>query len=220
MSSVRQDDVIECDRNDETTHQRGESSQGVLTLWGHTGSWLGRSAVCYTSPGFDTEFPVSATVEARPFLLSEARDRIGETLAVSDWVFIDQTQVNVFGEVTRWRTPGHCEPETAKQGPYGGTLIHGFHMVALLSHFFKDAGLFPADGERPLNYGLDRVRVLKPVVIGDGVHLRSHISLLDATDKGRGEVLLKSCHQVEARGVEGRVLYAEYLTYWFPKKLS
>ncbi len=159
---------------------------------------------------------MATSLETRPFRLSEARDRIGEPLAVSDWVFIDQTQVNVFGEVTRWRTPGHCEPETASKGPYGGTIIHGFHMVALLSHFFRDAGLFPLDGERPLNYGLDKVRVLKPVVIGDGVHLRSHISLLDATDKGRGEVLLKSCHQIEARGVEGRVLYAEYLTYWFP----
>jgi acyl dehydratase len=153
----------------------------------------------------------------RPFLLSQARERIGEKLGVSDWVFIDQTQVNVFGEVTRWRTPGHCEPEIAKQGPYGGTLIHGFHMLSLMSHFFKDAGLFPADGDRPLNYGVDKVRVLQPVVIGDGVRLRSHISLLDVTEKKPGEYLLKACHEVEAQGVEGPVLYAEYLTYWFAK---
>ena len=26
----------------------------------------------------------------------------------SAWVFIDQTQ-SILGEVTRWRTPGHCE---------------------------------------------------------------------------------------------------------------
>jgi len=161
---------------------------------------------------------MTTTTAARPFLLADASERIGEQLGVSDWVSIDQIQVNVFGEVTRWRTPGHCEPEYARKGPYGGTLMHGFHMVALLSHFFKDAGLFPEDGTRPLNYGLDKVRVLKPVVIGDGVRLRSHISLLDVTDKGRGEYLLKTCHQVEAEGTEGRVLYAEYLTYWHPKR--
>lgn len=153
----------------------------------------------------------------RPFLLSEASERIGEKLGVSDWVCIDQIQVNVFGEVTRWHTPGHCDPEYAKKGPYGGTLMHGFHMVALLSDFFRTAGLFPKDGARPLNYGLDKVRVLQPVVIGDGVRLRSHISLLDATDKGNGESLIKTCHEVEVQGVEDRVLYAEYLTYWFPK---
>ncbi len=153
----------------------------------------------------------------RPFLLAEAHERIGQKLGISDWVFIDQTQVNIFGEVTRWRTPGHCEPEIARQGPHGGTLLHGFHIVSLLSHFFKDAGLFPIDGAHPLNYGLDKVRVLQPVVIGDGVRLRSHISLLDVTDKGSGEYLLKACHEVEVEGVEGPVLYAEYLIYWFPK---
>jgi acyl dehydratase len=154
---------------------------------------------------------------SEPFLLSTARDRIGEKLGVSDWVSIDQIQVNVFGEVTRWRTPGHCEPEYAKTTRYGGTLMHGFHMVSLLSHFYRDSGLWPEDGCNPLNYGLDKVRVLQPVVIGDGVRLRSHISLMDVAPKPNGEYLLKTCHELEADGVDGRVLYAEYLTYWFPK---
>ena len=152
-----------------------------------------------------------------PFLLSTAHERLGDKLGVSDWVFIDQVQVNVFGEVTRWRTPGHCDPEYAKTTRYGGTLIHGFHMVALLSHFYRDAQLWPQDGQNPLNYGLDKVRVLQPVVIGEGVRLRSHISLMDVTAKGRGEYLVKTCHEIEADGMADRVLYAEYLTYWFPK---
>ena len=49
---------------------------------------------------------MSSLTADRPFLLAKARERIGEKLGVSNWVFIDQTQVNVFGEVTRWRTPG------------------------------------------------------------------------------------------------------------------
>ena len=153
----------------------------------------------------------------KPFRLTQAKELIGQPLGVSDWEFIDQVQVNVFGEVTRWRTPGHCDPEYAKTTPYGGTLIHGFHMVAMLSHFYRDAGLWPEDGAKPLNYGLNKVRVLQPVIIGDGVRLRSHMSLLDAQDKGNGEYLLNICHEIEAEGVEGRVLYAEYLTYWFPQ---
>ncbi len=153
-----------------------------------------------------------------PFLLSTARERIGEHLGTSNWVAIDQVQVNVFGEVTRWRTPGHCDPEYARTTPYGGTLMHGFHMVSLLSHFYRDSGLWPEDGRNPLNYGLDKVRVLKPVIIGDGIRLRSHITLLDATDKHHGEWLLKTRHEIEVDGVEDRVLYAEYLTYWYPKQ--
>lgn len=155
---------------------------------------------------------------AEAFLLARAASRIGEKVGVSEWVEIDQIQVNVFGEVTRWRTPGHCDPEYAKKGPYGGTLIHGFHMLALLSHFNRSAGVWPEDGSHPLNYGLDRVRVLKPVVIGEGVRLRSHITLLAATDKGNGEQLLKTAHEVEQNGMSEPVLYAEYLNYWFPRK--
>ena len=98
-----------------------------------------------------------------PFTLATAESRVGEQLGVSDWVFIDQVQVNVFGEVTRWRTPGHCDPEYARTTRYGGTLMHGFHIVSLLSHFYKDAELWPQDGGYPPNYGLDKVRVLQPV---------------------------------------------------------
>jgi len=157
-------------------------------------------------------------MRGEPFLLANAHEHIGENLGVSDWVFIDQVQVNVFGEVTRWRTPGHCDPNYAKKGPYGGTIIHGFHMMSLLSHFYRDVGLWPEDGQNPLNYGLDKVRVLKPVVIGDGVRLRSHISLLDVQDKGKGEYLMKTCHEIEVYDMPDRALYAEYLTYWFPRK--
>lgn len=107
----------------------------------------------------------STIVMSEPFLLRTAADRVGEHLGISDWVFIDQIQVNVFGEVTRWRTPGHCDPDYMKSSRYGGTLMHGFHMVS----------------------------------------------------KPEGEYLLKTAHEIEAHGVEGRVLYAEYLTYWFPK---
>ncbi len=154
----------------------------------------------------------------KPFLLTNADEWIGEKIGVSEWVDIDQVQVNVFGEVSRWHKPGHCDPESAKDGPYGGTLIHGFHMVSLLSYFCESSGLRPQDGSHSLNYGLDKVRVLKPVVIGDGVRLRSHVSILEVTEKPDGQRLIKSKHEVEQAGKDEPVLYAEYLSYWFPKK--
>jgi acyl dehydratase len=150
----------------------------------------------------------------KPFMLAAAEQQVGQALGISPWVFIDQVQVNVFAEVTRWRTPGHCDPEHAKTTPYGGTLLHGFHAIALLSHFYKSSQLWPEDGRNPLNYGLDKVRILKPIIIGDGVRLRSHITLLDAQRKAAGDMLLKTRHDIEADGVDGFVIYAEYLTYW------
>ena len=156
-------------------------------------------------------------MNATPSLeLATAQKRIGEELGVSPWVAIDQVKVNVFGEVTHWRTLGHCDPEYAETTPYGGTLMHGFHGVGLLSHFFKSAGLWPIDACDPLNYGLDKVRILKPIIIGEGLRLRSRIHLMEVTPKGNGEYLLKVSHHVEVEGAAEPVVYAEYLTYWHP----
>ena len=35
-------------------------------------------------------------------LLSNVHEHIGQEVAVTDWVALDQMQVNIFGEVTRW----------------------------------------------------------------------------------------------------------------------
>ena len=71
-----------------------------------------------------------------------------------------------------------------------------------------------------MNYGLDKVRILKPMVIGDGIRLRSHMTLLEAVPKARSEYLLKVAHDIEVEGIEGSAVYAEYLTYWHPKKTA
>ncbi len=151
------------------------------------------------------------------FSLANAQAAVGKVIGTSDWVFIDQVQVNVFGEVSRWHNAGHCDPVAARSGPFGGTLVHGFHMLSLLSYFVENVGLRPVDGAHSLNYGLDKARVLQPVLIGDGVRVRSRVSLLDAVEKGRGEMLLKTGHEMEADNADGTVLYAEYLNYWYPK---
>ena len=131
------------------------------------------------------------------FTLAGSEGLVGKKLGISPWVFIDQTQVNVFAAVTRWRTPGHCDPEYASKTKYGGTLIHGFHVISLLSHFYKSAELWPEDGQDPLNYGVDKVRILKPIIIGDGVRLRSHISLIEVIPKKGNDMLVKTKHEIE-----------------------
>ena len=148
------------------------------------------------------------------FTLAGSEVLVGKRLGISPWVFIDQTQVNVFAEVTRWRTPGHCDPEYASNTKYGGTLIHGFHVISLLSHFYKSAELWPEDGQDPLNYGVDKVRILKPIIIGDGVRLRSHISLIEVVPKRGDDMLVKTKHEIEVQNIVGFAIYAEYLTYW------
>ena len=67
------------------------------------------------------------------------------------------------------------------------------------------------------HYGLDKVRVLKPVTIGDGVRIRDRIGLIDVVDKGEGRKLCKTSHLIEAEGEADPAFYAEFLAYWYPK---
>ena len=151
-------------------------------------------------------------------LLSNVHEYVGQEVSVTDWVDIDQMQVNIFGEITRWAKRGHCDPEWAKDNsPYGGTLVHGFLMVSLVTHFLELGGFLYPDGKNPLNYGMDKVRILSPVVIGDGVRLRDRISVMDVQDKAEGSRLIKTAHQVEAQGSDRPAAYVEYLNLWRPR---
>ena len=150
------------------------------------------------------------------YTFENAHTFVGRELAVSDWVFIDQDQVDRFGDVTRWATWMHVDTErSARESPYGGTIVHGFLMVSLITHFMEMANVRPAGMAYALNYGLDKVRILEPVVVGDGVKLRDRISLIDITDRGEGQRLFKTGHTIEVAGREKPAVYAEYLSYVF-----
>jgi len=151
-------------------------------------------------------------------LLANAHEFIGQEIGVTDWVHIDQMQVNIFGEVTRWPTWMHCDQERARrESPYGDTIMHGFFYVSLLTRFEESGGLDPADGDYFLNYGLNKFRVLRPVTIGDGLRLRSRVTLKCVEDKGEAKKLCTTAHSIEVEGAEDPAAYAEFLSYWYPK---
>jgi acyl dehydratase len=148
-------------------------------------------------------------------LLRDLHQQVGKEVAITDWVSLDQMQVNIFGEITRWPKRGHNDPEWAKENsPYGGTLVHGFFIVSLVTHFLELGGLWYPDGKHPLNYGSDKVRILSPVLIGDGVQLRDRIAIMAVSDKGHGKRLIKTSHHIEAQGVARPAAYVEYLNLW------
>jgi acyl dehydratase len=152
-------------------------------------------------------------------LLANAHEFVGQEIGLTDWIDVDQMQINVFGEVTRWRTWMHCDVERSKrESPYGGTIVHGFYYVSLLTYFTETGGMDPPDGDYHLNYGLDKVRVLNPVTIGDGVRLRDRIGLLNVVDKGEGRKLCTTSHLFEVEGEAEPAAYAEFLCYWYPKQ--
>jgi len=152
------------------------------------------------------------------FTIADATEWIGREMVLSDWLEIDQEKVTAFGELTNHLHWLHLDvPRSEREGPYGGTIAQGFLMLNFILHFIEQTGLRPSDSVFNLNYGFDRVRFVKPVVVKDGFRLRDRISMLDATNRDDGRCLMKTAHEMEIEGEDDIAVYAEWLTLWVPK---
>ena len=65
---------------------------------------------------------------------------------------------------------------------------------------------------------MDKVRILQPVKVGDGVKLRDRINVLKVIDKPDGCKLCTTSHQIEIEGETRPAAYIEYLNFWQPAK--
>ncbi|WP_417513988.1 MaoC family dehydratase [Minwuia sp.] len=149
--------------------------------------------------------------------IADFTNLVGKEFGVSDWVTIDQERVTMFGVATEHRHWLHLDPERAvRDGPYGGTLAHGFLVTSLLSHFLDNVRMRPADAAFGLNYGFEKVRYLAPLVVGDDVRVRDRITILDATWRSGGRLMVKTGNRFEQEGKPDPVAYAEWMLLWVP----
>jgi len=84
---------------------------------------------------------------------------------ISDWMLITQDVVNRFAEVTGDRQWIHTDPE---RGP---TMAHGFLTLSLFSTLLRQTAQIE-DVRMAVNYGLDRVRFIAPVMVGSRIRGR------------------------------------------------
>ncbi|MBT8218084.1 MAG: MaoC family dehydratase [Acidimicrobiia bacterium] len=134
---------------------------------------------------------------------------VGEELGTSEWFTIDQDRINAFAEVTVDHQFIHIDRERAAATPLGGTIAHGFLTLSLVTHLTSQIGVMPENMVMVFNYGLDRLRFVNPVRAGSRV--RAHTKLLDVTDKGPGQLLIKTGVTVEIDGEDKPALVAETL---------
>ncbi len=129
-------------------------------------------------------------------------------LGASSWRRIEQRHIDLFAEATGDHQWIHVDPEMAAQGPFGGTIAHGYLTLSMLPALMSEV-LNVAGARMGINYGIDRVRFTAPVPSGSEVRL--HARLLSSERRGEG-VLYRLGVQVEIRGHEkpacvGEVLY-------------
>ena len=132
---------------------------------------------------------------------------------MSSWLTIDQPRIDEFADATEDRQFIHTDPEAAAQTPFGGTIAHGFLSLSMLSRMAAEGMLVPDNVKMAVNYGLDRVRFIKPV--RSGKRIRGRFRLDSVEEKAPGQLLLRHTVTVEIEGEEKPALTAEWLGLLF-----
>ncbi len=93
--------------------------------------------------------------------------QIGESLTTARRTITDE-DVHAFGHLTGDMFYMHFDDEAAKASPFGQRIAHGYLVLS------DAAGLFvvPEPGPVLANYGLDTLRFVKPVAIGDSIQVQ------------------------------------------------
>ncbi len=108
---------------------------------------------------------------------------VGTELGTTDWVEITQQQVDTFADATGDHQWIHVDRQRAKDGPFGGTIAHGYLTLSLAPMFLAEVVRVKELAE-VLNYGVNKVRFPAPVPVGSRV--RAVITLTGPTERAGG----------------------------------
>ncbi len=145
--------------------------------------------------------------------LTELAAAAGQPIATTDWLTINQAQINQFADATHDHQWIHIDPERARQSPFGTTIAHGFLTLSLLPALFASA--LTVKGVRMgLNYGLNKVRFPSPVPVNSQV--RGHIKLVSADSVDNGGFQFVWEVQIERESGTKPVCIAESISRMYP----
>ncbi|MBO4205710.1 MaoC family dehydratase [Micromonospora echinofusca] len=108
---------------------------------------------------------------------SDLLDLVGQDLGASEPQVVTQEQVDRFADVTGDHQWIHVDVERARSGPFGTTVVHGFLTLALVPRLLADI-LVVETFSMGVNYGLDRVRFVRP--LPPGVEIQGTARLVSA----------------------------------------
>ena len=136
----------------------------------------------------------------------------GETLGTSDWVEITQERVDQFAEATGDHQWIHVDVEKAKDGPFGGTIAHGYLTLSLVPWLGSSIFALDTPGAK-LNYGVNKVRFPNPLLVGKRIRLT--VALGEVTEIPAGyQATLR--HTVEIEDEAKPAMVAESVVLLLP----
>lgn len=135
----------------------------------------------------------------------------GKISGTADWITIDQSMIDIFADNTRDRQFIHIDPRrAAKETPFGGTIAHGFLVLSLISGQFMDDLMQARKTRSLLNYGMNKLRFIEPVVTGSKVRTVWKVAHIEEKKTGK---LLSLDISMEIEGKEKPSFIAEMLVF-------
>ena len=135
---------------------------------------------------------------------------IGTEVGVSNWILVDQKMIDDFAKTTFDEQWIHVDPErAAAETPFGGAIAHGFLTLSLASRFAYDCFSMMPGQVMGVNYGMNKMRFLKPVLAGS--RLRGRFVLQDVKARDASSMLRTNALTIEIEGEETPALVAEWL---------
>ena len=138
------------------------------------------------------------------------KERVGEEIAVSDWLQVTQARIEQFADATGDRQWIHVDQaRAAVESPFKTTIAHGFLTLSLLVKFQYETRPERGEFRMGINYGVNKVRFPAPVPVGS--RIRGHFEILEVAEV-EGGVQIVTKGTVELEGGEKPVCVAEMVS--------
>ncbi|GAA2420106.1 MaoC family dehydratase [Nonomuraea africana] len=144
--------------------------------------------------------------------LEEIKLLAGRDLGRSGWMEVAQDRVDTFAEATDDHQWIHVDPDRAKDGPFGGTIAHGYLTLSLLIPLFTE--LLEIRGvTMSVNYGLEKVRFPSPVRVGSKIRLAGKVGSVTEVAGDGVQMLLDFVVEIDGADKPACVAQAVYRHY-------
>ncbi|MDI3389146.1 MaoC family dehydratase [Streptomyces sp. B-S-A8] len=145
--------------------------------------------------------------------IPEITQLAGRDLGHSRWRTVSQELIDTFADVSGDHQWIHTDVTRAADGPYGGTIAHGYMVLSWGIPMFAELLQVTGVG-MALNYGVNKVRFPAPVPVGSRVRL--HASIVDVQPVSRGGVQMTRSFTFKLDGSAKPACVAESLTHFYP----
>ena len=137
---------------------------------------------------------------------------LGQELGKSEWLEVDQDRINAFADATLDHQWIHVDPEKAKNGPFGQTIVHGYLTLSLLPYMWEQI-IKVNNLKMMVNYGMDKMKFGQAVKSGESIRLVTDLQSI-ANLRGVTKAEIKFRIEIKESGKKALEGVATFLYYF------